>query len=76
VRCAARLKKRPGRSEFQRGILERGADGELIVRATGEQGSGILTSMSTGDCFIVLPKDGGSVEAGSWVEVQPFYGLI
>jgi molybdopterin biosynthesis enzyme len=32
--------------------------------------------MSTGDCFIVLPKDGGSVEAGSWVEVQPFYGLI
>jgi molybdopterin molybdotransferase len=76
VRCAARLKKRPGRSEFQRGILERGADGELTVRATGEQGSGILTSMSTGDCFIVLPKDGGSVEAGSWVEVQPFYGLI
>ena len=76
VRCAGRLKKRPGRTEFQRGILERGADGELTVRATGEQGSGILTSMSVGNCFIMLAKDSGAVEAGTWVEVQPFYGLI
>lgn len=76
VPCANRLRKRPGRMEFQRGILERQADGDLIVRSTGEQGSGILSSMSRANCFIVLPDDAGGVEAGALVDVQPFEGLI
>lgn len=76
VPCANRLKKRPGRMEFQRGVLERQADGDLIVRSTGEQGSGILSSMSRANCFIVLPDDAGRVEAGTLVDVQPFEGLI
>lgn len=76
VRTASRFRKRPGRTEYQRAILERGADGELSVRATGDQGSGILHSMSTGNCFVVLPKDSGTVEPGTLVDVQPFHGLI
>lgn len=76
VPCGNRLKKRPGRMEFQRGILERQADGDLIVRSTGQQGSGILSSMSHANCFIVLPEDWGRVEAGTLVDVQPFEGLI
>lgn len=76
VRCATRLRKRPGRAEFQRGILERGADGQFSVRDTGEQGSGILHSMSVADCFIILPQDSGTIEAGTMVEVQPFFGVI
>jgi molybdopterin molybdotransferase len=75
VPCASRLKKAPGRVEFQRGILERDAAGQLIVRSTGEQGSGILRSMSEANCFIVLPMEAGNVEAGTWVDVQIFEGI-
>jgi molybdopterin molybdotransferase len=76
VPCASRLKKAPGRMEFQRGILERDAAGQLIVRSTGEQGSGILSSMSEANCFIVLPMEAGTVEAGTLVDVQVFEGVI
>jgi len=76
VVCLTRLKKRPGRVEFQRGILEREASGRLAVRKTGAQGSGILSSMSQANCFIVLPIESTGVEAGSLVEVQPFFGIV
>src|SRR6188768_1828139 len=68
--CTAKLKKMPGRTEFQRGILTRSADGSLAVRPTGEQGSGILKSMSDANCFIILGDHTGNVEPGSLVEVQ------
>lgn len=73
--CADRLRKKPGRTEFQRGILERGSDGEWRVRLTGAQGSGILRSMSEADCFIVLHHDQGSVNPGDLVSVQMMEGL-
>ncbi|HUJ01061.1 MAG TPA: gephyrin-like molybdotransferase Glp [Usitatibacter sp.] len=76
ARCTARLRKAPGRTEFQRGILSRGADGALLVRPTGEQGSGILKSMSEANCFIILGDDTGNVEAGSVVEVQLLEGIV
>ncbi|MCG3145608.1 MAG: Molybdopterin molybdenumtransferase [Gammaproteobacteria bacterium] len=73
---ASRLKKRPGRVEFQRGVLGQDEGGALVVRKTGMQGSGILTSMSHANCFIILPQDCAGVEIGDPVEVQPFAGLI
>lgn len=76
VNCTTPLRKRPGRREFQRGILEYGTDGTLQVRGTGNQGSGILSTMSRANCFIVLPEECGNVEPGSMVDVQPFEGLI
>jgi molybdopterin molybdotransferase len=76
VKCMSALKKSPGRMEFQRGVLDTGADGDTVVRSTGEQGSGILSSMSQANCFIVLPTACGNVAAGEWVEVEPFYGLM
>jgi molybdopterin molybdotransferase len=76
VRCASRLKKTRGRTEFQRAVLERTAEGELVVRTTGAQGSGLLHSMSVANCFVVLPADSGGVEPGAFVEVQPFHGVI
>jgi len=76
VRCATRLHKRPGRAEFQRGILESDTNGELVVRATGQQGSGILRSMSAANCFVFLPRDSQSVEPGTYVDVQPFHGIL
>lgn len=74
--CTSRLKKAPGRVEFQRGILQTGADGTLEVRGTGEQGSGILSSMSRANCFIILPMECAAVEPGTPVDVQPFEGLV
>ena len=70
------LRKRPGRMEFQRATLSRAADGELSVTSTGGQGSGILSSMSRADCFIILPEDSTGAAVGERVEVQPFAGLI
>lgn len=74
--CTETLKKGPGRTDFQRGIIAMGKNGELEVRSTGEQGSGLLTSMSQANCYIVLPADRSTVQAGEQVNVQPFTGLI
>ncbi len=46
-----------------------------MVAPTGEQGSGILSSMSRANCFIVLEQSRGRVEAGETVRVQPFEGI-
>jgi molybdopterin molybdotransferase len=73
---SAAIRKAPGRTEFQRGILSRVADGSWSVQTTGDQGSGILSSMSRANCFIVLPTDQGNVDAGTPVDVQPFEGLL
>jgi molybdopterin molybdotransferase len=76
ARCESKLKKKVGRTEFQRGILENDEDGSLIVRKTGQQGSGILTSMSQANCFIVLPMEAESVSPGDAVNVLPFSEII
>jgi len=66
------LRKRPGRAEYQRGVLFTNPDGCLVVRSTGAQGSGILRSMGEANCFIVLPTDSPGVAAGEAVEVRLF----
>jgi len=75
VPCTSVLKKAPGRTEFQRGILTQDAKGNWSVRVTGEQGSGILRSMSEANCFIILPTDQGNVDAGALVDVQVMDGI-
>jgi molybdopterin molybdotransferase len=76
VRSAAAIRKRPGRTEFQRGILRRADDGAWEVAITGAQGAGILRSMSEANALVVLQHDQGSVAAGALVEVWPFDGLV
>ncbi len=70
------IRKRPGRTEFARGRYSIDDSGVLHVEVTGQQGSGILTSMSYGNCFIILPPEQGSVEPGDVVTVQPFNSMI
>ncbi len=70
------LKKRPGRVEFQRALLVCSDDGDYRVTPTGDQGSGILSSMVNANCFIVLGMDTDKVEAGAMVEVEPFFGIV
>ena len=73
--CTSTIKKAPGRTEFQRGVLYL-EDGIYKVRTTGEQGSGILKSMSDANCFIMLHDHVGNVDAGATVEVQILEGVI
>jgi len=74
VAAAEPLRKVPGRTEFQRGILFQDG-GELRVKTTGQQGSGVLRSMSEANCFIVLEHERSKVAAGDAVKVQLFDGL-
>ena len=67
-----KLRKKPGRYEFQRGIAQLDDQGNWQVGKTGKQGSGILTSMSRANCFIVLRDDNVGVEPGDEVEIQFF----
>lgn len=76
ARSSGAIRKKPGRTEYQRGILSRGADGEPEVRITGSQGSGILRSMSEANCMVVLHDGQGNVAAGDSVDVLVFEGLM
>lgn len=76
VRSAAAVRKRPGRTEYQRAVLERGADGDWQARLTGQQGSGVLSSMSRADCILVLHHEQGPVAPGDWVDVVPLQGPL
>lgn len=69
ARTTETIKKQPGRTEFQRGLVENN-NGELIVRSTGGQGSHMLSSMSKANCLIVLDQTSGDVEKGQYVSIQ------
>ena len=76
ARSVAAIRKRPGRTEFQRGIVAPGADGRWEVQLTGAQGAGILRSMAEANALVVLGHEQGAVAAGDEVDVWLFDGLV
>lgn len=76
AQATQQIRKRPGRTEFVRGILEHKGDATYQVQCAGRQGSGILSSMSRANCFILLPESSGDVMPGDMVLAQPFAALI
>ena len=76
ARSLSKLKKKAGRLEYQRGVLETDENGDALVRSTGQQGSGILSSMGNANCFIILPAESAGADIGEIITVQPFAGLI
>ena len=76
VKSAGALRKKPGRTEYQRGLLSLDENGVQQVRITGSQGSGILRSMSEANCMVVLHDEQGNVMAGDLVDVILFEGLV
>jgi molybdopterin molybdotransferase len=76
ARSVAALRKRPGRTEFQRAIVSLASDGQWDVAITGSQGAGVLRSLSEANALLVLGHDQGSVQAGEPVEVWLFDGLV
>jgi molybdopterin molybdotransferase len=75
ARSVAAIRKRPGRTEFQRAVVGPAAGGGWQVQLTGSQGAGILRSMSEANALVVLRHDQGSVAAGDPVDVWLFEGL-
>ncbi|WKD25521.1 molybdopterin molybdotransferase MoeA [Pseudoalteromonas sp. KG3] len=65
----ADFKKRPGRTEFQRGIATQTADGQWYVESAGLQGSGILSALSRANCHVILPAESDGVLASQQVEI-------
>jgi molybdopterin molybdotransferase len=76
ARSIAPIRKKPGRTEYQRGIVSRNEDGDWDLTLTGAQGSGILRSMSMANGLVVLHHGQGNVGAGERVDVLPFDGLM
>lgn len=74
--CDTPLQKAPGRKDYQRGVCYLDVRGQWHVRSTGMQGSHILSSMSTANCFIALPLLAGDVNAGEIVNIIPFHELL
>ena len=72
VKTTTELRKSPGRMDFQRGILSVNEQGENVVTSTGSQGSGILSSLASANCYIILPAEQGRVAKGEHVKVQLF----
>ena len=78
--CSSELRKRAGRVEYQRGILSREKNDNVLghryrVSKTGPQGSGVLRSMSDANCFIILPMESTGVKPGEQVQVLPFEAI-
>ncbi|AWF83303.1 molybdopterin molybdotransferase [Microbulbifer sp. A4B17] len=65
------LKKKPGRTDFQRGVYRSDENGALVVEPVGTQGSHILSGLAVANCFIVLARESGSVEVGEQVVIEP-----
>ncbi len=76
ARCLEAMRKKPGRTEYQRGFVSSAPDGSLQVRTTGNQGSGVLSSMVQGNGLIVLHHGQGNVALGDEVDVMMFDGVI
>ena len=70
------IRKKPGRTEYQRGTVSRDTQGQWVVQIIGNQGSGVLRSMVEGNGLIVLHHGQGHVAAGDWVDVLVFDGVI
>jgi molybdopterin molybdotransferase len=76
ARSREAIRKKPGRTEYQRGIVSTDPDGNLGVAITGNQGSGVLSSMVQANGLIVLHHDQGNVNPGDWVDVMMFEGVL
>ena len=70
------IRKFPGRVEYQRAVLSYNEQGEAQVVVTGGQGSGMLTSMTLANCFIILEQDCDGISAGEKVTVEPFNSVL
>jgi len=75
AKAASSFRKKPNRAEVYRAVLTYDHDGTPVVSSTGQQGSGLLHSMSEANCLVLLDEDAGAVKPGDLVNIQMFDGL-
>ena len=66
------VNRRAGRLDFQRAVFSQNADGTLIVTPLAKQSSGVMTSFSKANCYMLIPAEADGLKTGDWVEIQPF----
>ncbi len=71
IRAESNLKKLPGRADYQRGQLTNHHNGNQVT-TTGNQSSGVLSSLAQANCYILLEQERGAVTAGEKVNVLLF----
>lgn len=76
ARSLTPLRKKPGRTEYQRGTVSSASDGSLWVKADDNQGSGVLSSMVRANGLIVLHHHQGDIGAGDELDVMMFDGVV
>jgi molybdopterin molybdotransferase len=76
ARTAAPIRKRAGRTEYQRATLHHDEAGVPVATVMANQGSAVLSSMSRADCLVVLDHASESVPAGGWVQCIPMRSLV
>ncbi len=76
ARSQEAIRKKPGRTEYQRAVVTTTDDGKLQVRTTGQQGSGVLSSMAVANGLLVLHHEQGNVAVDQEVDVLMFDGAI
>jgi len=76
IKTETDIRKSVGRMDFQRGVLTTNDQGDMTVTSTGNQGSGVLTSLAKANCYIVLSAEQGHLQAGEVVTVQLFDSVI
>jgi molybdopterin molybdotransferase len=76
ARSSEAIRKKPGRTEYQRAIVSSDSAGALTVRTTGQQGSGVLRSMVQANGLLVLAHDQGNIQVGDTVSVMLFDGVM
>ena len=76
ARSLEAIRKKPDRTEYQRGWISTAPEGSLHVKTTGTQGSGVLRSMAEANSLMVLHHAQGNVAVGDAVDVMMFDGVI
>jgi molybdopterin molybdotransferase len=76
ARSTVAVRKKAGRTEYQRAIVSVDATGQLSVQTTGDQGSGVLRSMVRANGLLVLHHEQGNVAPGDLVDVMVFAGVL
>ncbi len=69
AKLTEKIRKKPGRKHFVRGVYTI-INNQFHVKTTGDQGSGILRSMSEANCLIMLPEEQGDAVPGDVVDIQ------
>ena len=66
------IKRRAGRRDYQRATMSYDDNGNLVVTPFKTQSSGVMTSITSANCFMIIHEDISTLAIGDTVPVMPF----